>query len=224
MKKVSFSLTHSWKVSLEEAIKIQERFKNKIVLRNGFRKIKKIAGVDVSYSDEVAKAAIAVFDFPGMKLLEIATARKKIRFPYIPGLLAFREGPAILSAFKKLKYNPDVIIFDGQGILHPRRMGIATHIGILIDKPTIGCAKSPLYWKFKEPGKKKGCRTFIRDKSGEVLGVVLCTRDRVKPVFVSCGHKIDLDSAIRIALATTRGFRIPEPLRFAHRFSKEREL
>lgn len=218
----SFFKFHSWRVSPKKAIEIQNSLRKRIVLKSIPGKIEKIAGVDVGYSGRAATAVIAVLIFPELKLIETAVTTERTNFPYIPGLLTFREGPAILDAFKKLRYNPDVILFDGQGILHPRRMGIATHIGILIDKPTIGCAKSTLYWKFNEPGKKRGSKTFIRDKDGEVLGAALRTRDNVKPVFVSCGNKIELDSAIKIVLETARGFRIPEPLRLAHRFSKQK--
>jgi len=212
---------HPWRVSPEEAIKIQNELRKRIVLKNNSGEIKSIAGVDVGYSGKTATAVISVLSFPELELIETVKAKKKIGFPYIPGLLTFREGPAVLSAYRKLRHSPDLILFDGQGMLHPRRMGIATHIGILVDKPTIGCAKSPLYLRYKKPGEKRGCKTFIRDRNGEILGVALCTRDGVKPVFVSCGNKIDLNSAVKIVLASTRGYRIPEPLRLAHRLSKK---
>lgn len=218
---MDYKRLHSWKVAIAEAVKIQEKLRRRIILRHNRVPIKKIAAVDVAFSDHRAKSAVCVFSFPGLRLIELETAEEKITFPYVPGLLTFREGPVILKAFKKLRNKPQVILFDGQGICHFRRMGIATHLGILLDTPTIGCAKSHLYGSYKMPAKERGSYSFIRDKNtDECLGVVLRTRTGIKPVFISCGHKITLKQAKRLILKLSPNFRIAEPLRLAHRLAK----
>ncbi|HYV37421.1 MAG TPA: endonuclease V [Gemmataceae bacterium] len=138
-----------------------------------------------------------------------------MKFPYVPGLLSFREGPVLLEAFAKLRTTPDAVMIDGQGFAHPRRMGIACHIGLFLDVPTLGCAKSLLVGKYKEPGKKRGSLAPLLDKD-DIIGSIVRTRDKVKPVFVSIGHKIDQASAVRLVLQCAQGFRIPEPTRQAH--------
>jgi deoxyribonuclease V len=142
------------------------------------------------------------------------------RFPYVPGLLSFREAPPLLEAFAKLQTQPDAVMIDGQGIAHPRRMGIASHLGLCLDVPTIGCAKSLLIGTFKEPGKRRGAMSRLMDK-GDVIGRVVRTRQDVKPLFVSVGHMIDLASAVRLVLKCGRGYRIPEPTRQAHLYVNE---
>jgi deoxyribonuclease V len=153
-----------------------------------------------------------------METLDVATATGRTSFPYIPGLLTFREGPILLKAFQKLEMKPDVMIFDAQGIAHPRGLGLASHMGICLDLPSIGCAKTPLFGKFTMPGRRKGNFEWIRVEEKKV-GAALRTRDGVNPLFVSPGHRLDLRTSIQIVLACCRGFRIPEPLRLAHQLS-----
>ena len=208
---------HSWEVSPQEAIKIQKDLKSNISLKKSFNKIDKIAGVDVSYYQNKMIAGVIIFEFPNLKIIERQSFVSSINFPYIPGLLTFREGPSILSAFKKIKNEPDIILFDGQGIAHPRRMGIATHLGLFLDRPTIGCAKSRLSGKYISVGEQKGDYTPLKEGE-EVLGVVLRTRKGVNPIFLSPGHKIDLPNSIEIVLKCIVKYRLPLPVREAHIF------
>lgn len=218
---------HDWQVSSQEAIDIQKELKNKVILASHYQSledIKTVAGCDVNYDREnaTAQAAVVLICLKNWTILEKVTIRERIyqSYPYIPGLLSFREGPLLLLALEKLKRNPDIILFDGQGIAHPRRLGLATHIGILIDSPTIGCAKSLLCGKYEEPKNKKGAYSFIKDKQDEIIGAVLRTRKDVKPIFVSQGYKVSLDLALKVVLACSPKYRIPEPLRRAHYYSK----
>lgn len=208
---------HSWEVSPQEAIKIQKDLKSKISLKKSFSKIDKIAGADVSYYQNKMIAGVIIFEFPNLKIIERQSFVSSINFPYIPGLLTFREGPSLLAAFKKIKNEPDIILFDGQGIAHPRRMGIATHLGLFLGKPAIGCAKSRLSGKYTSVGEEKGDCTLLKDGK-EILGAVLRTRKRVKPIFVSPGHKIDLSNSIEIILKCMVKYRLPLPVREAHIF------
>ena len=218
---------HFWRVSVQKAIQIQKNLRKRIILNDNLPEIQRIAAVDVAFSDNQAICAICVFDFPDLNILETVRAKKKISFPYIPGLLTFREGPAILAAFKKLETKPDLVLFDGQGICHPRRMGIATHLGIILNIPSIGCAKSHLHGVYKMPGENKGDFSFIYpakkniNNKKEILGVALRTRSYVKPLFVSCGYRISLNSAIKLILKLSLKYRIPEPLRYAHRMAQD---
>jgi deoxyribonuclease V len=212
---------HPWKVRIEEAIKIQDSLRKRIILNNKLFSFKRIAAVDVGFSERKAKAVVCVFNYPGLKLIETKIAYKNIDFPYMAGFLSFREGPVILEAFRKIENIPDLILFDAQGICHPRRLGMATHLGIILDVPTIGCTKTHFYGKFKMPKEKRGSFSYIYDeKTKEILGIALRTRSNVKPVFVSAGFKIDLKKAKEIILKLCRGFRIPEPLRFVDRLTK----
>jgi deoxyribonuclease V len=218
---------HDWQVSSQDAINIQKELKKKVTLEcpyQSLEEIKTIAGCDVNYEKKnaIVQAAVVLLSFKNLTIIEKITISKRINhcFPYIPGLLSFREGPLLLLALEKLKRIPDIILFDGQGIAHPRRCGLATHIGILIDKPTIGCAKSLLCGKYDEPENKKGAYTFIKHKQDEIIGAVLKTRKDVKPIFVSQGYKISLDLALKVVLACSPKYRIPEPLRWAHYYSK----
>ncbi len=230
---------HPWKVNIQEAIQIQQSLRKKIILNHALPKIQRIAGVDVAFSKDKAVCAVCVFEsrtfldfrrtssqgkvrdeYPELKLVETIKAKKSIFFPYVPGLLTFREGPCILKAFGKLKYKPDLVLFDGQGICHPRRMGIAAHLGIVLDIPSIGCAKSRLSGVYQMPEDVKGSFSYIHDrKTKEVLGAVLRTRRQVKPLFVSSGYKISLNQAIKIVLGLCPKYRIPEPLRAAHQLA-----
>jgi deoxyribonuclease V len=213
---------HPWKVNIEEAVKIQDSLRRKVILNNKLSSLKRIASVDVGFFKHKAKAVVCVFDYPELGLIETKIAYKDIDFPYIAGFLSFREGPVILEAFKKIENIPDLVIFDAQGICHPRRLGLATHLGIILDIPTIGCTKTHFYGKFKMPKEKRGSFSYIYDeKTKEILGIALRTRSNVKPVFVSAGFKIELNKAKEIILNLCRGFRIPEPLRFVDQLTKD---
>ena len=212
---------HPWKVTPEKAIRIQENLRHRIILKKTFSRVRTIGGGDVSYQKEGDSlfGAVVVLSFPQMETLEVATSRGKVSFPYIPGLLTFREGPILIKTFQKLRIRPDILIFDGHGIAHPRGMGLAAHLGIWLNLPSIGCAKTPLLGQSVIPRPSKGSFELIQ-KDGREIGVVLRTRDRVNPVFVSPGHRIDLPTSIRLVLESCQGFRIPEPLRRAHHLSR----
>jgi deoxyribonuclease V len=212
---------HSWEVNVEEAIHIQEDLRDHLILKKTFSKARTMGGGDVAYSknENLLFGAIVVLSFPDMEILDIATAYGKVPFPYLSGLLSFREGPILIKTFQRLKVKPDVMIYDGQGIAHPRGFGLASHMGLWFDLPSIGCAKTPLLEEFSLPGPSKGSFKLIR-RGGKEVGAVLRTKDRVKPLFVSPGHRIDLMTSIRLILATCQGFRTPEPLRKAHQLSR----
>ncbi|MFQ5952672.1 MAG: endonuclease V [Candidatus Omnitrophota bacterium] len=208
---------HKWDLSPKEAIRAQEKIHEMTVMKKPtLQKIRLIAGVDVSVKDGHSKAAIVILTYPGLEVKEKVTAMEKTRFPYIPGLLSFREGPVILRCIRKLSVEPDLFIFDGQGLAHPRKTGLATHMGVILNKPSIGSAKSHLYGTYSEPGKKKGDFSIIKDTDGNSIGAVLCTRDNTNPVFVSPGHLVDIQSSIKIILACSPKYKIPEPIRAAH--------
>lgn len=182
-----------------------------------------VAGIDVGMKGGMAKAAVVVLEYPSLAPLEQALVTLPVEMPYIPGLLAFREGPTILQALENLEREPDLFILDGQGVAHPRRMGIATHIGIIIDKPTIGCAKSRLTGTHSNPKPEAGSYTYLYDR-GEIIGAVLRTRTNVSPVYVSIGHKVDLETAIHYVLGCCRSFRLPETSRLAHKVAAGERL
>lgn len=206
---------HPWNVSTEEAREIQLRLRKRLSLGKPVRDIQTIAAADVAYAKDTVYGVAAVFSYPELKLIEKRVAQGKVKFPYLPTYLTFREGPVLIKAFAQIKTIPDVILFDGQGAAHPLRMGEAVHLGILLDRPTIGCAKSRLFGLYKEPKKKKGSYSYLFADGG-IVGVVLRTKDNVRPIFVSPGFKIDLKSSIEIVLACTTKYRIPDPLRFVH--------
>ncbi len=212
---------HPWDVNVEEAIQIQENLRDHLILKNTFAEVRTIGGGDVTYSKDRNSlfAAITVLSFPKMEILDIATAQGEISFPYIPGLLSFREGPVLIKAFQKLKMKPDVMFYDGQGIAHPRGIGLASHMGLWFDLPAIGCTKTPLVGDSIYPEPSKGSFELIR-KEGKEVGAVLRTKQNVKPVFVSPGHRINLSASIQLILEACQGFRIPEPLRRAHQASR----
>lgn len=207
---------HPWDVSVSEAIAIQQELRHWVVTANTLGEVRSVAGVDVSAKGGVARAAVVVLSYPGLEPLEASIATRRLEFPYVPGLLSFREAPAILEALHKLHLWPDLIILDGQGMAHPRRLGIATHVGVLLDHPTIGCAKSYLCGVYQEPGPEKGSYSHLYDND-EIIGAVLRTRDRTNPVFVSIGHKVDLESAISFVLGCCTHYRLPETTRWAHK-------
>jgi deoxyribonuclease V len=212
---------HSWNVSVEEAIQIQEALKDRIILKKTFSEVRTIGGGDVAYSrnGSLLFGAIVVLSFPEMKILDTATAAGKIRFSYIPGLLSFREGPILIKTFERLRLKPDMMIYDSQGIAHPRGMGLASHMGLWLNLPSIGCAKTPLLREFTCPAPSRGSFEWIQ-KEGKKVGAVLRTKEGVKPLFVSPGHQIDLSTSNKLILESCKGFRFPEPLRKAHQLAE----
>lgn len=208
-------MKHRWDVSPEEAVAIQQELARQVKRGNGPGPVNTVAGVDVGFYRNIARAAVAVLSYPELAPVNHAVADRPVTFPYIPGLLSFREGPAILDALEKLANLPDVLIFDGHGVAHPRRLGLASHIGLLVNRPAIGCAKSRLCGRYREPDTEKGSYTLLEDK-GEVIGAAVRTRRGVRPVFVSIGHRIDLPACIEIVLACCRRYRLPETTRRAH--------
>jgi deoxyribonuclease V len=208
-----------WPKTLNDARNMQERDKRRVMIGPLQKEPEYIAGVDAAFSEDQIFAAACLYRYPHLTLMEQATAAKQLTFPYVPGYLLFREGPAIIEAFMKLKKKPDVILLDGQGIAHPRGIGSASHLGVLLDIPTIGCAKTRLVGEYREPGEQKGNWTELQI-DGRTMGAVLRTRDRIRPLFVSPGHRIDIPGAIRVALGCVGRYRIPEPLRCADMLSR----
>ncbi len=210
---------HAWDVSPEEAVAIQRRLAplaaNAAPTVN-LDDVRTVAGVDASYPahSHAGRAAIVVFSFPELKVIEQATATRASVFPYIPGLLSFREGPVVVDAMAKLSAPPDLLIFDGQGYAHPRRLGLASHLGLYLDIPSVGCAKSRLIGHFEEPGPNRGDQSPLTNH-GETIGVALRTRPGTKPLFVSRGYRIDLPTAVEAVMRCLRGFRLPETTRAA---------
>jgi deoxyribonuclease V len=212
---------HEWKVSVAEAKEIQGRLAGRISQPKKRLSPKLIAGVDVSVNNRVEAVAVAVvLSYPALEIVESVKVKGKVEFPYVPGLLSFREIPLTLKACEGLKCEPDLVIVDGQGMAHPRRIGLASHLGLLLNTPTIGCAKSHLYGDFQEPGPERGDTAKITADSGETIGAVVRTKTGVKPLFISVGHKIDLAESVRWVLECCRGYRLPEPTRLAHIVSK----
>ncbi|OPY10670.1 MAG: Endonuclease V [Syntrophaceae bacterium PtaB.Bin038] len=209
---------HPWDVDYGTAAAIQEELRGRLVLEDRLpRDIRTVAGADISCAkgDDRVFAAVVLLDAESLDVLEEATHCGRTPFPYIPGLLSFREGPALLRAFAKLRGRPDVALFDGQGIAHPRGFGLAAHLGLILDVPAVGCAKTRLTGSFEEPGAGRGqSAPLVHD--GRVIGSVVRTKDRVKPVFVSPGHRVGHERAVEIVLRCSRRYRIPEPIRRAH--------
>ncbi len=209
---------HPWDVSPDEAVRLQTGLAPQIITDQPLplESIRLVGGVDVSVKDNLSRAAVVVLRFPALQVVETVRAEMSTPFPYIPGLLSFREGAVILAALRQLRATPDVFIFDGQGIIHPRRIGIASHIGLFIDAPTVGCAKKRLTGRHDAVPAEKGSWVPLVDR-GETLGVVLRTRTNIKPVFVSVGHRAALDDARDLVLACAPRYRLPEPIRAAHK-------
>lgn len=204
-----------WATNIEDAKKIQINLRKKVKIIPLQIEPEYLCGVDAAFSKDYVFACSSLFKFPELIPVEDQIIRMKIEFPYIPGLLSFREGKALIKAIKSLKIKPHIILVDGQGIAHPVFFGIASHIGVLLEIPTIGCAKSKLVGEYREPDKKRGSFSYLY-YNGEIIGAVLRTRDKVKPLFVSPGHLIDISSSIKIVFESTTHYRIPEPLRRAH--------
>jgi deoxyribonuclease V len=214
-------ITHPWDLDPAAAIALQRELAAKVIRKTAFGPVMTVAGVDASYRDGIARAAIVAFSFPKMEILEYVTAERPVDYPYVPGLLSFREAPAVLDALEQLSLTPDILIFDGHGIAHPRRLGIASHVGLLVDKPSIGCAKKRLVGHYDEPARERGSYSYLHDNGAddEVIGAAVRTRTGVKPVFVSTGHRISLDAAIDVVLVCGRGYRLPEPTRWADKIA-----
>ncbi len=231
---------HSWNLSYSQARDCQKNLASKVQLVPLKKPPKLIAGIDCAFSKDGEKiiAAVVVLKLPDFAPVETKSALRKVTFPYIPGLLSFREAPVCIAAVEKLKTKLDLFIIDGQGIAHPRRLGLAAHLGLFFDKPTIGCAKSRLIGQFEEPPLEKGAYTLLKDKKRmkpdtqytirntqyETIGAVVRTRTNVKPVFVSVGNKCLLKDAIKITLSCAVKYRLPEPTRLAHQFVSKLKL
>ncbi|MEH1792384.1 MULTISPECIES: deoxyribonuclease V [unclassified Nostoc] len=211
----------AWPSTLEEAIVIQEKLRDRVITEDKLREpIQYVAGVDMGFEADgtISRAAVAVLSFPDLQVIETSLAHRPTTFPYVPGFLSFREIPAVLDALEKITTIPDIILCDGQGIAHPRRLGIACHLGLLIDMPTIGVAKSRLVGKYEELPEAKGS-TQPLIYNGETVGVVLRSRTGVKPLYISCGHRISLPTAIDYVLRCTPKYRLPETTRIADKLA-----
>lgn len=214
---------HAWNLTPTEAIALQKQLAGHLILTGEPEHVRWIAGVDVSFNprdpEKIVHAAVVVLDYPSLAVIDRQSVTQRVDFPYVPGLLSFREAPPILAAFAKLAAKPDLLIVDGQGYAHPRRLGIAAHLGLCLDLPAIGCAKSILVGRpATELAPEAGACVDLVWK-GEVVGSVVRTRTGVQPVYISVGHRLDLNSAVRWVLACTRGYRLPEPTREAHKWS-----
>ena len=214
--------SHEWDLSREAAIALQQTLRDKIITTDQLGEIHTVAGVDVGFEDagNTTRAAVVVLSFPELQVQERAIARRPTSFPYIPGLLSFREVPAVLDALDKLNTLPDLLLCDGQGTAHPRRFGIACHVGLLTNMPAIGVAKSLLVGKHEEVADEKGAWQPLQHK-GEVIGVALRTRPKTKPLYISPGHRISLKTSIACVLQCTTKYRLPETTRQAHKLASE---
>jgi len=208
---------HSWQISIVQAKEIQRKLANQVSRENDKLNPRLIAGVDISSSDSTGTAcgAVVILHYPELKIVETKTAEAKLGFPYIPGLLSFREAPLILAACEKLSNPPDLILVDGQGIAHPRRLGLASHLGLFLDTPTVGCAKSILCGRHEPVDTEANSHAELIDHE-EVVGAALRTKTGIKPIYISVGHKINLTAAIYWVMQCCRGYRLPEPCRLAH--------
>ncbi len=210
---------HEWNLTPHEAVELQKQLRERVRIAPLTRKIETVAGADISFNkfSPVMYAGVVVLSLPTLEVVEEVGVVSETQFPYVPGLLSFRESPLVLEAWAKLQTEPDAVMFDGQGIAHPRRVGIASHVGLLINRPTFGCAKSVLVGKYEEPLAARGAWTPLIDpKNKETVGAALRTKTNVQPIFVSPGHLIDLAGAIELTLACDGGYRQPEPTRRAH--------
>lgn len=206
---------HPWNVSIAEAVAIQNRLREMVVAEGEPADVRFVAGVDMGLRGDVARAAAVVLSYPELEVVEVNVVERAVEFPYVPGLLSFREAPAILAALGGLSHEAQVIFVDGQGIAHPRRLGIAAHLGVLLERPTLGCAKSILVGRHEAVGESAGSRAPLIDH-GEVVGYALRTRPATKPIYVSVGHRIGLEAAVEWTLRCARGYKLPEPTRRAH--------
>ncbi len=210
-------ILHSWDLTPAQAIALQKELAGDVITSGEVHSVRLIGGADISVprGSRTARAAIVVLSYPELEIVEVETIVAELGSPYIPGLLSFREAPLVLELFEKLRHKPDLLFVDGQGIAHPRRLGIASHLGLWLDMPTIGCAKSRLCGEHVEVGHEAGSVAELLHE-GEVVGMVLRTRAGSKPLYISPGHKISLEESVRWTLACTRAYRLPEPSRLAH--------
>ena len=208
---------HEWELTPKASVALQRELKVEIRLTPLSGEVKTVTGADVSYNrrSDLFFAGVVLLALPGLEVIETASVSGRVTFPYVPGLLSFREGPILLEAFKKLQQQPNLVIFDGQGVAHPRGIGIAAHLGLFLGVPTVGCAKTRLCGEFDPPGEKRGAESSLTMK-GEAVGAVVRTKDRVKPLFVSPGHLIDIKGSVEAVLNCFGGYRLPEPTRQAH--------
>lgn len=213
---------HPWDVTPAQARAIQEQLRGRLVRQDDFAPIETVAGLDIGFEEQgkITRAAVVVLRFPGLEPLERALARRPTRFPYVPGLLSFREIPVALDALAKLRVEPDLLLCDGQGYAHPRRFGLACHLGLLTNLPSIGVAKSRLIGEHGTLALEKGAQTRLRHQD-EIIGALLRTRTNVRSVYVSVGHRIGLETALDYVLACTTRYRLPEPTRLAHRLASD---
>lgn len=215
-------IRNRWKITPREAVQLQARLRERVVLEDAFQPIRYVAGADIAFdpATEEAFAGVIVYRFPSLEEVERRMARRRLQFPYVPGLLSFRETPVLMAAFARLKTEPDLLLIDGHGRAHPRLFGIACHIGVLFDKPSIGCAKSLLVGEAGEPGLKSGS-TATLNYQGEIVGTVLRTRDNTRPIFVTQGHRISLATAVKVVINCVDGYRIPRPTREADHYVRD---
>ena len=219
-------LTHRWDLTEAEARALQRELAGKVERTDRFGEVRTVGGVDLGFprtpdGAEVGRAALVVLRLPDLELLERQVVERPVSFPYVPGLLSFREAPVGLAAFDALGERPDVLLVDGHGIAHPRRFGIACHLGVLLDVPTVGCAKSVLAGRADEPGPEPGSWTPLVHRD-EVIGAALRTRPKANPMYVSTGHRVSLESAIELVMRCARGYRLPEPTRLADHIASRR--
>lgn len=215
---------HSWDLSPEEAVRVQAELRERLIFKWDQRPVKSIGGVDISIKTETARAAIVIISYPDLTPLEAVVADAPLVFPYIPGLLSFREGPAVVAAWDKLQNRPDLLMFDGQGIAHPRGIGIASQMGLWLERPTIGVAKSRLYGRHKEVGPGRGDQAELFDKNQNVIGTVLRSREKTNPLYVSPGYLIDVRHSTEFVKACCTRYRLPEPTRWAHKVAGGEKL
>jgi deoxyribonuclease V len=215
-ERMNLTAPHPWDVTPQEAMDIQRDLRRKTIRRSTVECIETVAGIDCSYRGGRTRCAVVVLDYTTLALIDQAIAQVPVRFPYVPGLLSFRETPAVLEALAKLAVEPDIMILDGHGYAHPRRFGLACHVGVITDVACIGCAKSRLVGVYVCPPLEAGRWTDLTD-GNEVIGAVVRSRSNVKPIFVSVGHRVDLDSAVEIVLSCCTRYKLPETTRYAHR-------
>lgn len=208
---------HDWNLNSKDAIALQMSLAHRLISDTpiDIDSVKTVAGVDVSVKNNVSQAAVVVMNYPDLEIIETVRAQQPTSYPYVPGLLTFREGPVLVDAFEQLENEPDVFIFDGMGQIHPRKIGIAAHLGLWLEKPTIGCGKTHFIGDYDTPAMEKGSYSDLMYK-GEQLGVVLRTRTNVKPVYISVGHMADLNTAVSLTMECTPQYRLPRPTRQAH--------
>jgi deoxyribonuclease V len=222
---MKLAVSHSWDLPVREAKALQARLAQRVVTELQFdtSAVETVAGVDVGFRGGRARAAVVVLAFPGLEPVDCARAEAAVPFPYVPGFLAFREAPSVLAALEKLTTWPDLFIFDAHGLAHPRRMGLACHMGVILDWPSIGCAKSRLTGYHEEPGDEVGDWVPLLEDD-DVIGAVVRSRAQVKPLYVSIGHRVDLTTAVEFVLRCSKRYRLPETTRYAHKVASGADL